>query len=307
MSPELSRRDLRACEDMLRAGSKSFYAASLLLPRRARQSIVPLYAFCRTTDDLVDTSPPRHGLFESLQARLNGIYDGTPDENPVDRAMAHVVRATQLPKPVLEALLEGYEWDLDHRTFETLSDVIAYSARVAGSVGVAVTIMLGRRSMQTLSRACEMGIAMQLTNIARDVGEDARRGRLYLPRHWLRRGGLDIECWLDNPSDHTAVREATKLLVEEADRLYRHAEEGIIDLPRTVRPAIRSARLIYSAINRVIESRNYDSVSSRAVTSRSHKVVLMLSALAAPSRPAAHVEGDALPGEARFLIEAATS
>ena len=103
------------------------------------------------------------------------------------------------PAALPEALLEGLAWDAEGRSYETLDDLFDYAARVAGTVGVMMTLIMGVRSPEALARACDLGVAMQLTNIARDVGEDARMGRIYLPRQWLREAGVDAEAFLADP------------------------------------------------------------------------------------------------------------
>ena len=131
---------------------------------------------------------------------------------------------------------------------ENLDDVQAYAARVAGSVGAMMTVLMGIRDPATLARACDLGVAMQLTNIARDVGEDARSGRLYLPRAWLRAEGIDPDAWLAAPIFTPAIGHVVARLLRAADQLYRRAEDGIAGLPRGCRPAIFAARHIYAAI-----------------------------------------------------------
>ncbi len=124
-----------------------------------------------------------------LQDRLARIYAGNPYDAAADRAMADIVRRYAIPAELPEALLDGLAWDAQDRKFEDLSDVFDYAARVAGTVGVMMTLMMGVRSPDALARACDLGVAMQLTNNARDVGEDARAGRIYLPLRWLREAG----------------------------------------------------------------------------------------------------------------------
>ena len=185
--------DLEACNALMRTGSKTFFAASRLLPARVRASSIALYAFCRVADDMVDGG--RHSLADAmalLSQRLDAIYAGHPQDPVEDRALAVVVQRHALPRALLDALLDGFAWDAEGRRYETLEDVHDYGARVAGSVGAMMCWIMGVRSPQALARACEMGVAMQLTNIARDVGEDARHGRLYLPRAWLRERGIDV-------------------------------------------------------------------------------------------------------------------
>jgi phytoene synthase len=151
---------------------------------------------------------------------------------------------------------------------------------------------------------------MQLTNIARDVGEDARAGRLYLPLQWLREAGIEPDTWLARPDFNPAIASVVQRLLAEADRLYRRAECGVADLPRDCRPAIQAARLVYADIGREIASVGMDSVNHRAVVSHRRKLLLMAractSALLAPSALRGG-ERRARPLPAvRYLVDAAT-
>ena len=116
-----------------------------------------------------------------------------------DRALASVIARYAIPRAVPQALLEGFAWDREGRRYETLADLTAYAARVAGTVGAMMALLMDERRPEVLARACDLGVAMQFSNIARDVGEDARAGRLYLPQEWLREAGLDPEAWLAAP------------------------------------------------------------------------------------------------------------
>jgi phytoene synthase len=180
-----------------------------------------------------------------------------------------------LPRPLLDALLEGFAWDAQARHYDSLEDVQAYGARVAGSVGAMMCWIMGGRSANTLARACELGVAMQLTNIARDVGEDARNGRLYLPRRWLHEVGLDPDAWLAQPCISPALQVVVERLLQEADRLYRQATAGVSGLPRDCRAAIVAARLIYAEIGHQLRRDGLNPVDRRAVVGRSRKLALL--------------------------------
>lgn len=269
------QQDLAACRDLLRVGSKSFHAASLLLPRRVRDPATALYAFCRLGDDAVDdAADPAEGLAE-MRARLDAAYRGAPLDHPADRAFAHVVEAHDMPRELPEALLDGFAWDAAGRRYETLDDVHAYAARVAGTVGAMMTLLMGVRRHAALARATDLGTAMQLTNIARDVGEDARNGRLYLPRQWLREADVEPDAFLAAPVFSAGVASVTARLLAEATRLYARAEAGIAMLPRDCRPAIRAAHNIYAEIGAEVTRAGYDSVSRRAVVSSKRKLALL--------------------------------
>ena len=267
--------DLQACRALMRGGSKSFFAASLLLPVRVRAPATALYAYCRLADDAIDLGADPAAAMGELTGRLDKIYAGRPGSADEDRALACVVRRHGIPRALLDALLDGFLWDAQGRRYDTVAEVHDYAARVAGTVGAMMALVMGTSSPQALARACELGVAMQFTNIARDVGEDARNGRLYLPRQWLAEAGLDADGWLARPVFDARIASVVERLLAEADRLYERAEHGIAALPRDCRPAIRAARLVYAEIGQELRRRGLDSVSQRVVVSRGQKLALM--------------------------------
>jgi phytoene synthase len=138
-----------------------------------------------------------------------------------------------------------------------------------------MSIVMNTRTPEALARACELGVAMQLTNIARDVGEDARAGRLYLPMQWLREEGIEPDAWLANPVFGPGIARVVQRLLAAADDLYARAEKGVAHLPRDCRPAIHAARLVYAEIGREVEAAGADSVNKRAVVSGRRKLALL--------------------------------
>jgi phytoene synthase len=307
----MNHADLKACRTLMRGGSKSFFVASLALPRRVRAPATALYAFCRVADDAIDTSAEPARALDQLRARLDAIYAGRPGAEVADRALAQVVDDKRLPRALLDALLEGFAWDAEGRRYETLDALHAYGARVAGTVGAMMALVMETRDACALARACELGVAMQLTNIARDVGEDARHGRLYLPLAWMREAGLDPEAWLEAPVFDARLGMVVARLLAEAEHLYARAECGVAGLPRDCRPAIQAARLVYAEIGHALEASGLDSVRRRVVVGHGRKLALLLrscSALwVAPGHPiAAGGASEPLPA-VRFLVEAAAS
>ena len=271
--------DLQACVAMMKGGSRTFFAASRLLPPRVRAAAIALYAFCRVADDLVDEAMPGDtGPLQVLTERLDRIYAGTPQDHVEDHALSLVVQQCALPRHLLDALIEGFAWDAGGRSYETLEEVQAYGARVAGSVGAMMCWIMGPRDSATLARACELGVAMQLTNIARDVGADAALGRLYLPRQWLRQEGLDPDTWLASPRHDAALGKVIERLLQEADRLYALGQTGIAALPPDCRAAILAASLIYAEIGVQLRREGLNSVDKRTVVSTGRKLVLLAGA-----------------------------
>jgi len=298
-----SPADLEAGRTLLCGGSRSFYAASFLLPRRVREPATALYAFCRLADDEIDLAQSPAEAVTSLRRRLDCIYDGHPMQLPTDRALADVVTQFDIPRELLDALLEGFAWDAEGRAYPDLSGVYAYAARVAGTVGAMMALLMGVRNPDLIARACDLGVAMQLSNIARDVGEDAARGRVYLPLDWLREADIDARDWLAAPTWTPALGKLVDRLLDAADRLYARADMGIAGLPLGCRPGIGAARRLYAEIGLEVRRRGLDSVTQRAVVAPGRKLALLAPIIAAAlySRPPQAIAP--LP-ETRFLVEA---
>jgi phytoene synthase len=295
--------DLRACHAILAHGSKSFVAASRMLPARLHDRTAALYAFCRVADDAVDLGADARVELERLHGRLDRIYTGRPDPDPVDRAYCDLVHELDIPRAVPAALLEGFAWDAERRRYETAEDLAAYCARVASTVGVMMTLVFGERSPILVARSCDLGLAMQLTNICRDVGEDARAGRVYLPLAWLREAGLDADAFVARPAPSPALAGVVRRTLALADSYYRRADGGMGLYPRDCRLGVRAARLIYAEIGRVIARHRYDSVTTRAYTSKIRKLVLLARALPVLLWPG-RASSDPPAPAAKFLVDA---
>jgi len=290
----------------------SFHAASKLLPASVRDPALALYAFCRLADDEVDEveggNHKARAVLE-LQARLDDAYAGRPRNAPEDRAFATIIEQFEMPRALPDALLEGLAWDAEERTYATLSDVRGYSARVASAVGAMMCVLMRVRDGDALARACDLGVAMQLTNIARDVGEDARAGRLYLPVEWVEEAGFTPADFMAQQEADAATRRMVKRLLAEARRLYIRSEAGIGALPLGARSGIFAARYIYAGIGASVRRNGYDSFTRRARTSRVQKLGWLAQSGAravqtcvTPRSPV--IYASALP-EVQFLVDAA--
>lgn len=305
----LAGQDMAACREAIRTGSLSFHAASKLLPARVRDPSLALYAFCRLADDAVDEGDDKVGAVLQLRDRLDLVYRGRPRDAAADRAFARVVEAFEMPRALPEALLEGFAWDAVGRRYDTLSGVLDYSARVAAAVGAMMCVLMRVREADALARACDLGLAMQLTNIARDVGEDALAGRVYLPLDWLAEEGVDLGRFLAAPVACAGVRRVTRRLLDQADRFYRRSEAGVPKLPLACRPAILAARHVYAGIGGRVRAAGYDSVTQRARTGRGAKLGwLALSVLRAGTMSVGPVPSVLHAGpatEVEFLVQAA--
>ncbi|MGX9355941.1 15-cis-phytoene synthase [Roseobacteraceae bacterium S113] len=301
--------DFIHCENAIRHGSYSFHAASKLMPRDVRRSALALYAFCRLADDAVDLNTEKAAAVLRLEERLDRVYDGRPLNQPTDRAFARVVFRHEMPRALPDALLEGLAWDALEKRYDTLSDVYSYSARVAAAVGAMMCVLMNVRDADALARACDLGVAMQLTNIARDVGEDAYEHRMYLPQDWLRAAGLEEEAFFTAPEATPVVRKMVRKLIGDANRLYFRSEAGIGALPLNCRPAIWAARLIYAGIGGQVRAQDYDTITTRARTNKRQKLGWLAQAgtraamsVVTPVSPV--IYAPVLP-ECAFLVEAA--
>lgn len=270
--------DLRSCSAAIRKGSKSFHLASMMLPHETRQAAQALYAFCRHADDLIDDARANRQALQQLRNRLDLIYRGAPSPYACDRAFARTVETYAIPKAIPLALLDGFAMDISNRRYRTIAEVKTYATCVASTVGLMMSLVMRTGDRYALARAADLGIAMQLTNIARDVGEDALNGRLYLPADWLHAAGIDADDFLKRPRFSAALGSVVQRLLEEAARHYRLGHAGIAALPANCRPAILTAALVYEKIGAEIMANGCDSVSRRARTSLSLKLALMLRA-----------------------------
>ncbi len=277
-SPASLADDLRECREVIRVHSRSFHAASLLLPRVSRDAAVATYAFCRGADDDVDDAKDERDAHErhaATRARLGIIYAGAQPPGAVGRAFAWVVHAFGLPRAEPEALLDGMQQDLQPMLVEDEDALMAYCWRAAGVVGLMMSRIMGRGDAAALRRAVDLGIAMQLTNIARDVGEDARRGRVYLPRTWLREAGSSTEEVLSGRNT-PGIAAVNRRVLALAERFYDSGIDGIALLPASCRPAILAAALIYREIGMKVLAVGGDGVTARQRVGGARKFVLAL-------------------------------
>jgi len=273
----------RVAWQILRRHAKSFTWGARLLPRRYRRDAAAIYAWCRRCDDAVDLAPDVETAARAvsrLRAELDRIYalEGEPGDlgDPVLVGFREVVRRRGLPRGHADELLAGMEMDVGPVRYRTFAELLVYCHRVAGVVGLMMARLMGVTDEQVLARAAGLGIAMQLTNICRDVAEDARLDRVYLPAELLGAG----------------VAAAVAELLRRADGYYRSGDQGLAALPAGCAAAIRAARLIYADIGRVIAARGYDVHAGRARVWGPRKLWLALRALVETAvRPASGGSG----------------
>ena len=274
-----ARVDWGACEDVARAHGRTFYFASRFLPSDRRRAIYAAYAYCRVADDIVDRAPATGAL---AAARALDAWETQLDRpsHPIAVTFAAVRERYGVPREAARDLLAGVRMDVEHEPFATWDALRTYCYRVAGTVGLIAAPILGCRDETALPHAVDLGIAMQLTNILRDVAEDARMGRLYLPLDELSTFGCDPAAVLAGwPNGQFS--ELMAFEIARARTLYDSGRAGIRALaPVGQLTALASAHL-YGKILHRIEEQGYDVFADRAYVPTRRKLRAMPTVAAA--------------------------
>jgi phytoene synthase len=276
-------RSFAYCDRLARRCAGNFYHGFRILPADQRRALCALYVFFRITDDLADGPEPvddRHALLSSWRQRFDDALAGAPS-HPLHPALRHTVERYRIPRGYLEAVLDGVAMDLETVGYATFADLYPYCYRVASAVGLACIHVWGFAGDQALPCAEAAGVAFQLTNILRDLGEDAARGRIYLPREDLERFGYGADELRRGTRDGR-FRELMRFQVARARAYY----DAAAPLAALLQPAGRAVFLVmlrtYRGLLDAIERRGYDVFSSRIRLSRLHK--LWLTARSLPVR-----------------------
>jgi phytoene synthase len=253
------------CREITREHSKTFYLSSLFLAPEKRRAVWAVYAFCRMADDIVDRIAPAHDRLAAVDAwetQLLTAYDGHPAD-PIFVAFADAAKRFGIPmQPALD-LLRGARMDITVRRYATYADLRQYCYLVASTVGVLVIPILGTQSDEALEYGVALGRAMQMTNILRDIGEDALMGRIYLPQEDMQRFGYSEAKLLENVIDDGFI-ELMKFQIERVREMYVEAEPGIAMLAPQSRYTVRLALHLYRRILNAIELNHYDVFTRRA-------------------------------------------
>lgn len=277
----LARSLVERSSATIAAGSKSFAAASRLFAPAIRESAVLLYAWCRYCDDLIDGQRLGRGIGDRsvtpletlarLRDQTRGVFRGETPADPAFAAFAAVVRQHEIAEAYALAHLDGFAMDVEGRVYHRFDDTLEYCYGVAGVVGLMMAQIMGARRRDILDRACDLGIAFQLTNIARDVVEDAAIGRVYLPSDWLQEARIPASE-VAQPRHRAALTGVVARLLREAEPYYELAALGIGDLPPRSAWAIATALRVYRAIGTEVARRGEAAWNERAVTSRAAKL-----------------------------------
>jgi len=251
------REDYARCASITRRSSSNFYYAFMLLPAERRHALHSVYAFCRFVDDIADDQSVGHPaeLLTRWREELERVFNGSP-AHPISRALAHNVRRFAIPRRYFEEIIDGVEMDLERTRYATFEELRLYCYRVASAVGLVCIEIFGYRNPRTREYAENLGIAFQLTNIIRDLSEDASRGRIYLPLEDLARFDVSEEEILHSVYSPNFVH----LMEFEAARAHEFYREAEAALPAEDRSSLLTAeamRLIYGALlDRIVRS-NY--------------------------------------------------
>lgn len=283
----MSEALLAHATETIKVGSKSFAAAARLFAPDVRRSVLMLYAWCRHCDDVVDgqqlgfaaampmqDATTAASALAHLEAQTHLAYTGAPMQEPAFAAFQEVALRCAIAPQYAFDHLAGFAMDVQEARYETLDDTLRYSYHVAGVVGLMMATIMGAKEPAVLDRACDLGIAFQLTNIARDIVDDAKAGRCYLPADWLRAAGIPPEE-LALPRHRAALARVAARLVEQAEPYYASATEGLAALPLRSAWAIATAHRVYRQIGIEVTARGARAWDERVGTSRATKLWLL--------------------------------
>ncbi|MEM6463004.1 MAG: phytoene/squalene synthase family protein [Pseudomonadota bacterium] len=272
-------------QDMITAGSKSFAAAARLFAPQTRADAIMLYAWCRHADDLIDGQTlghdTRHENSEGQKQRLSELREqtraalnGVVSDDPVFEALRQVVHRNRIPGQHPMELIKGFEMDVSGRKYRSETDMLDYCYHVAGVVGVMMAIIMGVRDEDVLDRASDLGLGFQMTNIARDVIDDAKAGRVYLPSEWLEAAGID-EIDPSDPDQRKVLHSLALRLIDKAEPYYDSAYCGLADLPFRSAWAVAAAHRVYRDIGNRLRKDGVAAWDRRVATSPARKAVLL--------------------------------
>ena len=289
MTAEVSGDDLaKLSGSIIQAGSKSFAAAAKLFDPETRKSAYLLYAWCRHCDDIIDNqslgyrdnqkigNDPAVELIK-LREMTKSAMSGEIINDPMFVALQNVTAKHSVPSTYPLALIDGFEMDVTSRVYQNLNDTLLYCYHVAGVVGIMMAIVMGRRDSETLDRANDLGLAFQLTNIARDVIEDAQNGRVYLPADWLEAEGIAAKPnAVADVKNRNDVAKVVRRLLIEADKYYCSSLAGLPKLGFRSAWAIGTALKVYKAIGAEVIRQGPRAWDQRVSTSKAEKILAIM-------------------------------
>lgn len=273
---QIYKEDFAYCESIIKKHSKTFYAAFSVLPKHKAMSVYAVYAFCRKADDLVDEESDLEGL-ERLEEELRLFEESKEIDHAIWRALRVVFSTYPMDiKPFYE-MIEGQKMDLDFQQPQTQSDLENYSYYVAGTVGLMLLPLLTDSPQEVQKQAIALGTAMQITNILRDVGEDSRNDRIYLPKDKMLEFNYS-QSMLDQEIINQEFIELWEYEAQEAERLYEEAFDLIPHLTDDAKRPLLLSLLLYRGILDAVRDNNYDCFSQKNKVSKMKQLQLFKSA-----------------------------
>ncbi len=291
---------------IIEQGSKSFATAARLFNTQTREHAYMLYAWCRYCDDVIDGQELGFGqtkqskqehttALDYLYTETQNATSGQVIADPIFVGLQRVVKDCEIPAIHPRELIDGFAMDVDERRYDTIDDVLTYCYHVAGVVGLMMAMIMGVRDKRILNRACDLGLAFQLTNICRDILEDASVGRIYLPQQWLDEANVPID-----PSQFPQHTEqlycVARRMLLEAERFYISSLKGLPHLSFRSAWAIGVAHYVYREIGQQILRAGPPALKQRSIISRNQKVFLAAKAgtlaLATRLQPKTYHDGD---------------
>lgn len=286
MSEDEQTKAYQYCQNVTRQHAKSFYFAAKFLPKAKQPPIYALYALCRHVDDEIDEAELRSeaesaAIVEQWKQNLEAIYANeqssdsrlkTQNSRLVLLAWRDLLQTYKIPQNLPLELMKGVSQDTYIKRYQTFDELYVYCYRVASTVGLMACEIFGYEGKKTLDYAEKLGIAMQLTNILRDIGEDAEMGRIYLPQEDLKKFNVSEEQILAKRIDANFI-ELMKFQIARARQYYEESKTGIPMLSKDVRFTVLLALRLYSKILDEIERQNYDIFKQRAHTTKTQKLL----------------------------------
>jgi len=267
--------DYARCAEVTRQSSSNFYYAFMLLPAERRRALYAVYAFCRFVDDIADDGAVAQPamLLERWREELRKVFNGAV-ERPVSRALADNVRRFNIPQRYFEEVIDGVEMDLTRKRYATFAELSLYCRRVASAVGLICIEIFGYRNPATRVYAERLGLAFQLTNILRDVREDAARDRIYLPLEDLARFGVSEQEILQS-AYAPGFNELMEFEAARARQFYQEAAAALAPEDKSAMVAAEGMRLIYRALLERISRSGYRVFDRRLSVSAPRKLLLV--------------------------------
>lgn len=275
----LSRKGFKKAEKITKKHAKTFYFTSHLLPKERRKAAFSVYAICRISDDTVDNPAESLASLESIEKKIKAAYSNAPLEDGILVAFKQTITKYRIPKQYFDELIDGMYMDVEKNRYKNFDELYTYCYKVAGIIGLIMLYILGYNNPEAKTYAVKLGIAMQLTNILRDIKEDYQRGRIYVPQDEMKQFGVSEETIAEGKISDQFIH-LLKFQIKRADSYYSNARQGLKLINNAPsRLVVCMMAYMYEAILRKIEENSFDVFSKRAYVSNLKKIGIGLTIL----------------------------